>query len=325
MKTLRMSRTVKQWLVFVFSEVASAMRFVVRRYDSVPMVDQIHGSDQDLRAEATSRYAGALATSKDAKSIAQLSNGAIGGTTIGFTSVQGLSDTANESASTDTLSMPNNDTTEEDAEMTDVVKRGRVYAKRHRRRLVAKNGEVNIVKSRLSQKKRKFVLDLFTTILEIRWRFLLLLFAAGFLVTWFIFALLWWIVLIAHKDHLHKDDDTWQPCMGNVYDFPTALLFSIETQHTIGYGSRVMESKCPEAMILLMLQSCVGVFIQSLLTGLIFAKLSRPKKRAQTIMFSKNAVICQRDGEICLLFRLGDMRKSHIVGVTIRAVLVKNR
>jgi potassium inwardly-rectifying channel subfamily J, other len=57
------------------------------------------------------------------------------------------------------------------------------------------------------------------------------------------------------------------------------------------------------------------------MTGLVFAKLSRPKKRAETLLFSKNAVICRRDGQLCLLFRVGDMRKSHIVEVDLFLVL----
>jgi potassium inwardly-rectifying channel subfamily J len=98
-----------------------------------------------------------------------------------------------------------------------------------------------------------------------------------------------------------------------VYDFPTALLFSIETQQTIGYGTRCMNPNCPHAIFLVMAQSCFGIIIQALMTGLVFAKLSRPKKRAQTLMFSKSAVICPRDGDLYMLFRVGDMRKSHIV------------
>ncbi len=66
----------------------------------------------------------------------------------------------------------------------------------------------------------------------------------------------------------------------------------------------------------MMVQSVFGVIIQALMTGLVFAKLQRPKKRAQTLMFSKHAVICQRDGQLCLLFRVGDMRKSHIIQVS---------
>ena len=41
-----------------------------------------------------------------------------------------------------------------------------------------------------------------------------------------------------------------------------------------------------------------------ILTDIILcSKLSRPKKRAATLMFSKNAVVCQRDGTNCLLVR----------------------
>lgn len=42
-------------------------------------------------------------------------------------------------------------------------------------------------------------------------------------------------------------------------------------------------------------------------------------------MFSKNAVITRRDGELCLLFRVGDMRKSHIIDARIRGILIRRR
>jgi Inward rectifier potassium channel transmembrane domain len=47
-----------------------------------------------------------------------------------------------------------------------------------------------------------------------------------------------------------------------VYDFTTALLFSIETQQTIGFGSRRTNPHCPEAILVMMCQSCFGVIIQ---------------------------------------------------------------
>jgi potassium inwardly-rectifying channel subfamily J len=61
------------------------------------------------------------------------------------------------------------------------------------------------------------------------------------------------------------------------------------------------------------------------MVGIVFAKLSRPKKRTQTLLFSRNAVICQRDGHLCLMFRVGDMRKSHIVEAHVRAQLIKRK
>lgn len=207
----------------------------------------------------------------------------------------------------------------------DVAHRGRLYARRHKRRLVFKDGECNISLSNISKRKRRYLGDIFTTMLDMRWRYNLILFTLAFVITWLGFAFLYWLVAWAHSDHLHVDDSEWTPCMVDVHDFVTAFLFSLETQHTIGYGSRSMGTKCPEAILLLMIQSCTGVFIQSMMTGIIFAKLSRPKGRAHTIMFSKCAVICLRDGQYCLLFRVADMRKSHIVGGVLRATMVRNR
>ena len=201
----------------------------------------------------------------------------------------------------------------------------RLFARsRDQRRLVLKEGNCNISLGNVRRRRRRFLHDIFTTLLELRWRYHLLMFSCVFLITWILFAAIWYIILVLHKDHEHANDPDWTPCMVEVYDFVTALLFSIETQHTIGYGSRSMGTTCPEAVILLMVQSCAGVFFQSLMTGIIFAKLSRPKNRSSTIRFSKNAVVCQRDGRFCLLFRVADMRKSHIVSAVVRAVMVKN-
>lgn len=65
--------------------------------------------------------------------------------------------------------------------------------------------------------------------------------------------------------------------------------------------------------------------IQTLLAGVVFAKLARPQKRAETLMFSKQACICMRDGRLCLLLRVGDMRKSHLAEAHIRMQLISKR
>lgn len=69
----------------------------------------------------------------------------------------------------------------------------------------------------------------------------------------------------------------------------------------------------------------MGVFIQAFMVGIVFAKLARPIKRAQTLLFSRNAVICHRDGLPCLMFRVGDMRKSHIIEAHIRAQIIRKK
>lgn len=201
----------------------------------------------------------------------------------------------------------------------------RPYSKRMRRRLVYKNGEVNISQTNIRKRRRRFLADIFTTLVDIKWRYNLLLFALAFTLSWLIFAVVWWLICFSHGDFGAQDKDTWKPCVVEVTSFTTALLFSIETQHTIGYGSRHTTEECPEAIVLMMIQSCFGVICQALMTGIVFAKLSRPKKRAETLMFSKNACICKQDGELCLLFRVGDMRKSHIVEAHVRAIVIKKK
>lgn len=56
--------------------------------------------------------------------------------------------------------------------------------------------------------------------------------------------------------------------------------------------------------------------------ALLLSKLTRPKQRAKTLIFSKNAVICQRDGNLCLMFRLGDMRPNNLILARVRLLLI---
>ena len=43
-----------------------------------------------------------------------------------------------------------------------------------------------------------------------------------------------------------------------MHDFTSAILFSIETQHTIGYGSRYTTEECAGAVFVMMIQSIFG-------------------------------------------------------------------
>ncbi|ESN90489.1 hypothetical protein HELRODRAFT_122071, partial [Helobdella robusta] len=196
---------------------------------------------------------------------------------------------------------------------------------KNNQRLVFKDGSCNVTTGNIMERRRKYLVDIFTTLVDMKWRYNFLMFVSGFLASWLFFAVCWFIVTISHEDHINYGNENWKPCLGNVYDFTTALLFSIETQQTIGYGFRGAEPNCPYVIFILMMQCCVGVFIQSLTAGIIFAKLSQPKRRAHTLLFSRKAVICNRDGEYCLLFRVGNMRKSHFVGTSIRAFIVKDK
>ncbi|XP_028966957.1 ATP-sensitive inward rectifier potassium channel 12 [Galendromus occidentalis] len=203
----------------------------------------------------------------------------------------------------------------------------KVIPSRVRKRVIFKNGNVNLSKEHVYKRSQRYLQDIFTTLVDIQWRWNLLVFAMGFIVSWLIFAVVWWLIMFAHGDfeETNSKNETWKPCVTEVTTFTAAFLFSLETQHTIGYGNRYISEECPEAVFILCLQSVVGVMIQCFMVGIVFAKLSRPKKRSQTLLFSRHAVICLRDGKLCLLFRVGDMRKSHIIGTNISAQIIKRK
>ncbi|CAM6031386.1 unnamed protein product, partial [Sphagnum compactum] len=118
-------------------------------------------------------------------------------------------------------------------------------------------------------------------------------------------------------------ENNWKPCVANIHSYASTFLYSIETQTTIGYGGRAVTEECPEAIFLMCFQSVSSLIMQAFMVGIVFAKMTRPKQRAQTLLFSKYAVICRRDEKLCLMFRMGDMRKSHIIGANVRAQLIK--
>lgn len=208
---------------------------------------------------------------------------------------------------------------------------------RLRSRFVKKNGQCNVVFDNMEDKQWRYLADIFTTCVDIRWRYLLLIFTTTFLLSWLLFGLIFWGVALAHGDFdvpvPVKDEDPQtradegrherRPCILHIQGFIGAFLFSIETQTTIGYGFRCVTEECPVAVVTVVVQSIVGCIVDSFMIGTIMAKMVRPKKRAQTLLFSHHAVIALRDGKLCLMWRLGNMRKSHIVEAHVRAQLIK--
>ncbi|KAF7665075.1 hypothetical protein LDENG_00154610 [Lucifuga dentata] len=206
-----------------------------------------------------------------------------------------------------------------------------------RSRFVKKNGQCNVVFNNMEDKPQRYLADIFTTCVDIRWRYLLIIFTTTFLVSWLLFGLVFWGVALAHGDFdLHvplsegnpedtgeNKRDEWRPCILHIQGFIGAFLFSVETQTTIGYGFRCVTEECPVAVLTVVVQSIVGCIIDSFMIGTIMAKMVRPKKRAQTLLFSHHAVIALRDGKLCLMWRLGNMRKSHIVEAHVRAQLIR--
>ncbi|XP_067002182.2 ATP-sensitive inward rectifier potassium channel 12-like [Anabrus simplex] len=203
------------------------------------------------------------------------------------------------------------------------------YGGIHRlRRLVRRTGECNMSRHHAPGQRMRFLQDFFTTMVDLPWRWTLLALNLSFFVSWFIFGLLWWLIAVVHGDlnpeHLPslQTKAGWVPCVTNIHNITSCFMFSMENQHTTGFGSRVPTEECPEAIFLLCVQSIVGVTLQAATLGIVFAKIVRPKQRTKTILFSDKAVVCHRDGDLCLMFRVADMRKSHIIETKMTVLVV---
>ena len=175
--------------------------------------------------------------------------------------------------------------------------------------------------------------DGFTTLINMQLYWIVLFFCSLYFLSWLMFAFLWWGTVTAYGPIGESNIS----CVENVRNFQTAFLFSLETEVTIGYGHRYIRSECGVGIVLLVLQCIAGLFIDSLLLGLIFAKITRPRNRRKTILFSNRAVIYNKDiiqivdgqaetiSQRVLEFRIADIRTSQLAEAHVRLQLYWNK
>lgn len=96
-------------------------------------------------------------------------------------------------------------------------------------------------------------------------------------------------------------------CIANLSPpgFSGAFFFSVETLATVGYGDMHPESLYGH--IVSMTEIFVGLMTLALITGIMFARFSRPKAR---FLFAKHAVVRPMDGKLTLMFRAANARQN---------------
>lgn len=105
----------------------------------------------------------------------------------------------------------------------------------------------------------------------------------------------------------------------NAHSFSDVFFFSVQTIATIGYGK--MSPITIVSQILMSIEAVCGLINFALITGLIFAKFSRPTAR---VRFSRIAVISRRDGVPSLMFRMANVRSSQIVEAQIHVAFSRD-
>lgn len=110
-------------------------------------------------------------------------------------------------------------------------------------------------------------------------------------------------------------------CIANAQpgSFLDKFFFSVQTLATIGYGA--MYPKTVYANVIVTIEAMVGIVGVAVLTGLAFARFSRPTAR---VLFSQVAIIAPEEGKPTLKFRAANRRRNQILEAQMRVYLMRD-
>ena len=196
-------------------------------------------------------------------------------------------------------------------------------------RLVKKDGSLNI-KFRQLEFSNPLSLD---NCIYMNWLTIIWLLVIGFTLCWFVFAFVYFIVeffsgnicTMSPDQGCFRDveDIKRSRCVTGLYDFNSALQFSIETMTTIGYGSRALNSgvtRCYVVILTVMLQHMAGLVLAATLTGIIIVKFKHSAPNQKIVSFSPQACVTKRNSKLYLEVVVSSPRK--IFDATIEGFMI---
>jgi inward rectifier potassium channel len=183
---------------------------------------------------------------------------------------------------------------------------GTEVARGTRRRLLNRDGSFNVVLEGLDPFAS---MSLYHWLLTISWPKFLAFVSATYMVLNAIFALAF---LACGPDALQSTGSfASEP-------FYRAFFFSVDTFATIGYGNIIPVGVVPNALVTV--EALLNIMLVALVTGVIFARFSRPSAR---IIYSQNAIVAPYRGINALEFRIANARRSQLIEVQVQAILTK--
>jgi inward rectifier potassium channel len=184
---------------------------------------------------------------------------------------------------------------------------GAVVARESHERLLNPDGSFNVARRGLSFWA---ALNPYHTLLTISWPRFLGVVTLFYVVTNVVFAIAF---LMCGPGALSAPSD-----VGLHSAFLRAFYFSVDTLATIGYGN--ISPAGVAAHTIVTVEALVGILGTALITGLVFARFSRPTAQ---IIFSRAAVIAPYRDVTAFMFRLVNGRSNQIVELSCKVLLAR--
>jgi len=178
-------------------------------------------------------------------------------------------------------------------------------ASRSRMRLINRDGSFNVRHTGLGYWSSA---GLYHSLLSMGWATFFFVASLGYLGLNILFALVYFLIGLPARALVGEDPhSTWGA-------FQRSFFFSIETSSTIGYGHIVPATTL--ANVVVAIESFVGLISVAMITGLVFARFSRPHAR---VLFSDKALIApyQNHGR-ALMFRMVNGRRNQLIEVGVQ-------
>ncbi|CAH1380057.1 hypothetical protein MTP99_003956 [Tenebrio molitor] len=199
-------------------------------------------------------------------------------------------------------------------------KRNRQVRYNEDNRIMSKRGRINVYLYKIPQKSIRYVRDLWTTLVNMRWRWLMFTVALVNLGAYFIFAELF--LLDAWVSGDFSNPVPHDRCIIGVHNFTSFFMLGIETITTTGYGYFHPTENCYLVWIVLTCSTLVTIFIDGAFISVVYVKMSRPACKINFSLFSKKAVISLRNGKLCLIFRINDSVGKHWINSQVKLFLI---
>lgn len=184
---------------------------------------------------------------------------------------------------------------------------GAEVARNARQRLLNADGTFNVVRKGLNPFSS---LSLYHWLLTISWpKFIGFISGSYVAVNWlFAFAF-----LLCGPDALQSTTGSF---VG--HPFYRAFFFSVDSFATIGYGNIVPIGLAANTLV--MIEALLNILGIALVTGVIFARFSRPSPK---IIYSRNAIVAPYRGKTALEFRIANARSNQLIDVQVQVILTK--